>query len=264
MRVSRRRALHAVLATAGVLTIGATVRGASAEVELPWTPIGFSQGGLPLVLRHFGDAKNRILILGGQHGGPEENTIRLVEQLTEHFVSTPGEVPGTIGLDILAITNPDGATVGSRQYLSGVDPNRNWGGPDWSPDASDSNGVFRQGLGGRAPFSEQETRALGDWMLANRPLLTVNYHSAGGFMFGTRDGGIGSELTELYVNASGYYSPTPGGGGGSPLPYRATGSLNVWARSMGLNTLFIELATPRAIEFDRNLAGLRAVLPRLA
>lgn len=262
MRVSRRNALRAVVATAGVLTIGAMVRGARAQVELPWTPIGFSQGGQPLVLRHFGDAKNRVLILGGQHGGPEANTIRLVELLTEHFVTTPGEVPGSVGLDILAITNPDGATVGTRQYLSGVDPNRNWGGPDWAPDASDSNGQFRPGLGGPAPFSEQETRALADWMLANRPLLTVNYHSAGGFMFGTRDG-IGAELTELYVNASGYYAPTPGGGG-SPLTYRATGSLNVWARSVGLNTLFIELSTPSITELDRNLAGLRAVLPRLA
>lgn len=262
MRVSRRRALRGVLATAGVLTISASLRPAAAQVELPWTPIGFSQGGQPLVMRHCGDAKNRVLILGGQHGAPEANTIRLVEQLTEHFVTTPGEVPGTIGLDILAIANPDGATAGSRQYLSGVDPNRNWGGPDWSPDASDSNGVFRAGLGGPAPFSEQETRALADWMLANRPLLTVNYHSAGGFMFGTRDG-LGAELTELYVNASGYYAPRPGGGG-SPLPYRATGSLNVWARSVGLNTLFIELSTPYAVEFDRNLAGLRAVLPRLA
>jgi hypothetical protein len=40
--------------------------------------------------------------------------------------------------------------------------------------------------------------------------------------------------------------------------------LNVWARSVGLTTLFIELTTPRVSEFDRNLAGLRAALPRLA
>ena len=264
MRVSRRSALRAVVATAGLFTIGAGAPPARAEVELPWTPIGFSQGGQPLVLRHLGDAKNRILILGGQHGAPEANTIELVNQLTEHLVETPGEVPGSLGIDFLAITNPDGASAGMRQYLSGVDPNRNWGSPEWASDAYDSNGVFRPGLGGPEPFSEQETRALADWMLQNRPVLTVNYHSAGGFMFGPRDG-VAGEITQRYVEASGYWSPTPGGGGGgSPLSYRATGSLNVWARNVGLNTLFIELTTPHSVEFERNLAGLKAVFPRLA
>ena len=263
--MSRRAALRAVGVAAGALALSrpALPAAAVADTTLPWTPIGFSQGGQPLVLRHFGDAKNRILILGGQHGGPEANTIELVDQLTAFFVANPGEVPKTVGLDILAITNPDGATAGIRQYLSGVDPNRNWGGADWASDAYDSNGRFRPGLGGAEPFSEQETRALADWMLANRPRLTVNYHSAGGFMFGSRDAEF-APITEAYVEASGYYAPTPGGGGGSPLPYRATGSLNVWARTVGLGTLFIELATPTAIEFDRNLAGLRAVLPRLS
>lgn len=262
MRISRRQALGTVAGTVGALALHGGGRPAQAQVELPWTPIGFTQGGLPLVLQHFGDAKNRILILGGQHGAPEANTIRLVEQLIDHLVTTPGAVPGTLGLDFLAVTNPDGAAAGSRQFLSGVDPNRNWGGPEWASDAYDSNGRFVPGLGGDAPFSEQETRALADWMLENRPLLTVNYHSAGGFMFGPREG-LGGELTERYVAASGYYAPTPGGGS-SPLSYRATGSLNVWARTVGLNTLFIELSTPTAIEFDRNLAGLEAVFPRLA
>src|SRR4051794_41176901 len=109
MRVSRRSAIRTVVTATGVLTIGASLRPVAAEVGLPWTPIGFSQGGRPLVLRHFGDAKNRVLILGGQHGGPEANTIELVNRLTEHFIANASEVPGSIGLDILAITNPDGA-----------------------------------------------------------------------------------------------------------------------------------------------------------
>ncbi|MCC7367661.1 MAG: hypothetical protein IT306_04525 [Chloroflexi bacterium] len=260
--MSRRTALRAVGVAAGALTLGGIAVPASAADELPWTPIGFSQGGQPLVMRHYGDAQKRVLILGGQHGAPEANTIELVNRLTAHFIAHPEAVPKTIGLDILAVTNPDGATAGMRQYLSGVDPNRNWGGGDWASDAYDSNGAFKRGLGGSEPFSEQETRALGDFMLAKRPVLTVNYHSAGGFMFGSRDG-PNAPITEAYVAASGYYSPTPGSGS-SPLPYRATGSLNVWARTVGLSTLFIELATPTAIEFDRNLAGLLAVLPLLA
>src|SRR3954454_5398166 len=221
MRVSRRSAIRTVVTAAGALTIGASLRPVAAEVELPWTPIGFSQGGKPLVLRHFGDAKNRVLILGGQHGAPEANTIDLVDRLTEHFVAHPDEVPASLGLDILSITNPDGAASGSRQYLSGVDPNRNWGGPDWASDAADSNGQFRRGLGGPEPFSEQETRALADWMLQSRPVMTVNYHSAGGFILGARDGPAG-DLTALYANASGYWAPTQGAGS-TPLPYRATG-----------------------------------------
>src|SRR5215211_1302474 len=104
MRVNRRTALRAVVAAASGLMICASTRAARAEVDLPWTPIGFSQGGQPLVLRHLGDAKNRVLILGGQHGGPEANTIELVDQLTEHFVSNPEDVPTSIGLDILAVT----------------------------------------------------------------------------------------------------------------------------------------------------------------
>jgi hypothetical protein len=262
MRVNRRTAIRAVVAVAGGLTICASTATARADVDLPWTPIGFSQAGQPLVLRHFGDAKIRVLILGGQHGGPEANTTDLVNQLTEHFVGNPDEVPKSIGLDILAITNPDGAAAGIRQYLSGVDPNRNWGGPDWASDAYDSNGVFKRGLGGSEPFSEQETRALADWMLEHRPIFTINYHSAGGFLFGPRGGQYG-ELTDLYAQASGYRAPVPGAGP-SPLPYRATGSLNVWARTVGLDGFLIELTTPYAPEFERNLAGLRAIFPRLA
>ena len=257
----RRRALlraFALLAGAAALAPAPSI---AAEPELPWEPIGFSKGGQPLVVQHLGEASSRVLIIGGQHGAPEANTIELVKRLTEYFVDHRDELSPGLMLDILAVANPDGATAGSRQYLNGVDPNRNWGGPDWQSDGWDSNGRFTPGIGGPEPFSEQETRALADWMLKTRPVLTVNYHSAGGFLLAGRDGQVG-ELSEAYANASGYWRPQPGPGS-SPLPYRATGSLNVWARSVGLNTLFIELSTPSAIEYDRNLAGLRAMLPML-
>ena len=44
----------------------------------------------------------------------------------------------------MPVANPDGLADGSRQFLSGVDPNRNWGGSDWRSDAFDSNAVFRR------------------------------------------------------------------------------------------------------------------------
>src|SRR5437879_2048988 len=111
-----------------------------------------------------------------------------VNGLLEYFAANPSAVPRGIELDVVPVANPDGLASGSRQFSSGVDPNRNWGGSDWRSDAFDSNAAFRVGLGGPEPFSEPETQALADWILANRPALVVNYHSAGGFMFGARGG----------------------------------------------------------------------------
>ena len=235
---------------------------ALAQPRAAWTPIGFSQAGEPLVVHHLGSGPTHVLLLGGQHGGPEANTSRLVRLLMAHFEANPAELPAGLTLDMLPLANPDGTAAGIRQYLSGVDPNRNWGGPDWRPDAYDSNGVFRVGLGGPEPFSDQETRVLADWVLTTRPGLVVNYHSAGGFMFGPTEGLVG-EAAASYAAASGYWRPTARGAG-SPLSSRASGTMNSWMRQVGLSGLFIELTTAADPELGRNLAGLRAALPLLA
>ena len=102
----------------------------SAQANAPDEIIGYSQGGQPLVVQHLGSGQTHVLILGGQHGGPERNTVQLVEGLYDYFSSNPEQIPSGIELDILPAANPDGLADGSRQFLSGVDPNRNWGGPD--------------------------------------------------------------------------------------------------------------------------------------
>lgn len=227
--------------------------------------LGTSQAGTPLELFILGNGPKRVLILAGQHGGPEANTVELADALLEYFVSNPDELPRTVELNILTVANPDGLALGTRQFLSGVDPNRNWGSSDWNPDAYDSNAVFRTGLGGPAPFSEQETRAVADWIMRNRPALTINYHSAGGFMFGSRIGPAG-ELASAYADASGYW--WPGGLASSDtrraLPYSTNGSMSRWLGENGLASIFIELSTPRATEIERNLSGLKAALEVLA
>ena len=258
MRVSR-----AVLC--GLAAALLTVQSAFAEPRT--TTIGTSQDGSPLVLYALGDGPKRVLVLGGQHGGPEANTVELVGGLLEYFAQNTAELPSGIELDMLPIANPDGLAAGSRQFLSGIDPNRNWGGNDWRSDAFDSNAVFRVGLGGPEPFSEQETRALADWVLATQPAFIINYHSAGGFMFGPREGSAG-ELATAFAEASGYYwpspAPAPGGGGQrSPLAYSASGSMNSWLRQVGVPAILVELSTPRSTEIERNLAGLTAVLQAL-
>jgi hypothetical protein len=237
----------------------------SAFAEPRTMSIGTSQDGSALTLYTLGEGPKRVLILGGQHGGPEANTVELVGGLLEYFAENTAELPSGIELDMLPIANPDGLASGSRQFSSGVDPNRNWGGNDWRSDAFDSNAVFRVGLGGPEPFSEQETRALADWVLAKKPAFIVNYHSAGGFIFGPREG-LAGDLATAYADASGYYWPSPSGGGGSqrsPLPYSASGSMNSWLRQVGVPAILVELSTPRGTEIERNLAGLTAVLQAL-
>jgi predicted deacylase len=225
------------------------------------TTIGLSQTGLPLVLYELGSGPQHVLVVGGQHGGPEANTVELAGGLIDFFADNPDAVPNGVELDVLPIANPDGLAAGSRQFSSGVDPNRNWGGRDWRADAYDSNAVFRDGLGGPEPFSEPETRALADWVLSNRPAFIVNYHSAGGFIFGPHEGPA-AEFSSAYAEASGYTWPALGGA--SPLGYTTNGSMNAWLREIGIPSILVELTTPRSTEIERNLAGLAAVLQQLA
>jgi hypothetical protein len=227
------------------------------------TVIGTTQDGAPLTLYALGTGPTRVLLIGGQHGGPEENTVELANGLLEYFSGNPDQVPHGIELDILPVANPDGLARGSRQFADGTDPDRNWGGSDWKTDAYDSNAVFRTGLGGPEPFSAPETRALANFVLSTRPAFIVNYHSAGGFMFGARDG-VAGDLSSTYAQASGYWWPQPGvGGQRSPLPYSASGSMNVWLRETGISAILVELTTPRSTEVERNLAGVEAVLADL-
>jgi hypothetical protein len=249
-----------------VAVFGAVLLATTAHAEPASFSIGSTQGGDQLLVHQLGSGAKRVLILGGQHGGPERNTVELTEALLDYFSSNPEELPSGIELNFLPRANPDGLATGSRQFISGVDPNRNWGGAEWQADAFDSNARFREGLGGFEPFSEQETRALADWVLAVRPALVINYHSAGGFMFGPRDGFAG-ELATIYADTSGYSWPGgggAGGGGGSPLAYRASGSMNSWLRQSSIAAILVELSTPWYPEIDRNLAAVKAVLRRLA
>src|SRR3712207_2826350 len=148
------------------------------------TVIGTTQAGQPLTLYQVGRGPRRVLLIGGQHGGPEWNTVELTRLLLSFFVEWPGELSPSLTVCVLMLANPDGLDLNSRQLLSGVDPNRNWRTPNWAPDAYDSDGQFLAGLGGPRPFSEPETRALSTWVLRRPPALVVNYHSAGGFILG--------------------------------------------------------------------------------
>jgi hypothetical protein len=222
---------------------------------------GHSAGGQPLTVYWVGEAGRAVVVQGALHGGPEANTSALTYQLRDHFLANPDEIPPGFRLAFIPEANPDGLAAGTRLYLSGVDPNRNWDTPDWESDAYDSNGAFRRGLGGPTPMSEPETRQFAAWVLDLQPAAVIQYHSRGGFVVGAR------ELSEPYAAASGYYvpaPPTPGGSGTRLLSYRATGTLGRWLNLQSIPSILIELTNYTDPEFRRNLAGLRAVLRTVA
>lgn len=259
--ISRRRLLAAGGLAVSVLALGAELACAQGRAATPKrTVIGKSRGGQPITLVHLGGDRRRVLVLGGQHGSPEENTVTLADAILDYFVEYEREIPKGLGLDVITIANPDGYVDGSRQYRSGVDPNRNWASGDWEPDAYDSLGRYWYGLGGPTPMSEPETRALASWITRWRPALVVNYHSAGGFV-STSQNGLSWELANVYADAAGYpcYGPD-----GSPFGYEITGAMDGWLAERGIADIVVELTTYEHPETEENIAGLTAVLARLA
>jgi hypothetical protein len=230
----------------------------AAQTEVTAEVFGQSAGGIPLTAYWVGGGPTAVVVQGALHGGPEANTSALTYLLRDYFAAHPEEIPARLRLAFIPEANPDGIALNRRLYLSGVDPNRNWDTAEWQTDAYDSDGRFVPGLGGPRPMSEPETRQFADWVLALRPAAVVQYHSRGGFIVGAR------ELAEPYAEASGYSLPTAGRGVGGLLPYRATGSLGRWLGDQGIGGILIELSNYTSPEFERNLAGLRAVLRLVA
>jgi hypothetical protein len=228
--------------------------------QLKRTSIGKSQGGQPINLVHLGGDRRRVLVLGGQHGSPEGNAVMLADAILSYFAEHERELPKGIGLDVITVANPDGFIDGSRQYRSGVDPNRNWASGDWEPDAYDSLGQYWHGLGGPTPMSEPETRALASWITRWRPALVVNYHSAGGFV-STGQTGLSWDLADVYAEASGYPSFGPDR---PPFGYAITGAMDGWLAGRRIADIFVELTTFEDPEIEENLAGMSAVLRHLA
>jgi hypothetical protein len=259
--ISRRRLLAAGGLVFSALAAGADLACAEGRAAAPKrTVIGKSQGGQPITLVHLGGDRRRVLVLGGQHGSPEGNSVTLADAILDYFVEHEREIPKGIGLDVIPVANPDGYVDGSRQYRSGVDPNRNWASGDWEPDAYDSLGRYWYGLGGPTPMSEPETRALASWISRWRPALVVNYHSAGGFV-STGQTGRSWELANVYAEASGYpcYGPDR-----PPFGYAITGAMDGWLAGRNVPDIFVELTTLEHPEIEENLAGLSAVLGHLA
>ncbi len=222
--------------------------------------VGYSVQGRAITARRIGDGDRVLMLVGGIHGGWEENTVLLLNQLIVYFEGNPQAVLPGLSLIIVPVANPDGLTLGrteaGRFNANGVDLNRNWS-CDWSAQAFWRSQNVNAGA---QPFSEPETRALSAFIQNLMPATVLFYHSAaGGVYAGECNGDHGSMLmSQILGQATGYSY------GDAFSAYPVTGTEASWVDGLGIPSADVELFSQSDPEFDRNLAGVMALQAWLA
>jgi hypothetical protein len=216
--------------------------------------IGQSAGGRDILAWRFGAGERVLILVGGIHAGYESNTVILLNQMIDHFRTTPGDVLPGMTLVLVPVANPDGLALGrqaaGRFNGNNVDLNRNWA-CDWSADAYWRDQKVNPGP---AAFSEPESVALARLVRDLHPGAVVFYHSAANGVFaGECMGNHGSQaLAAVLGTAAGYPF-------GQPFTaYTVTGTASSWVDGQGIPSVDLELTTTQDSEFVRNLRGVMA------
>ncbi|OGZ08212.1 MAG: hypothetical protein A3D65_02545 [Candidatus Lloydbacteria bacterium RIFCSPHIGHO2_02_FULL_50_13] len=237
--------------------------------------IGASLGGRNIESYTYGTGTTRLLFVGGVHGGYEWNSVLLAYQFIEYLDANPGIVPANLTVSVIPSANPDGvyAVVGKEGRFAAsdvsvnktilasgrfnkrdVDLNRNFD-CKWKPE-----GVWqaKKVSAGAKPFSEPETVAIRDFVLANEPDAVIFWHSAANAVYASEcTNGILPEtlaLMNAYAQASGY-APVS-----SFDSYEVTGDAEGWLASIGIPAITVELKTHETIEWERNFSGIKTLL----
>jgi len=239
------------------------------------TVIGDSVEERPLNAYQFKNGPNKVVIIGGIHGGYEWNSYALAVQTLNYFTENPDTIPDSATLYIIPSANPDGQalvdemvetlsvdnlaeipleeTLLGRVNANEVDLNRNWD-CEWRESA-----YWRDQWvdGGAEPFSEPETAALRDFLLDISPDVVVFLHSASDGVYASGCGDIygpSVQAANIYGLASGY-----------PVhetfdAYSVTGDAGDWLATQGISAITVELKNHTDLDLEENLAGIRALL----
>jgi hypothetical protein len=238
--------------------------------------IGYSVQGRAIEAFTYGDGPTALLFVGGIHGGYEWNSVALAYRAMDHLAANPGAIPDGVSVVVVPNANPDGVfkvtgkegRVGAADVLpgvdqatgrfnaSGVDLNRNFA-CKWQPEATWRGNKVSAGT---AAFSEPEARAIRDLALELRPAVAVFWHSQANAVYASEcEAGILPETLaamSAYAGAAGYAAVD------SFDAYPVTGDAEGWLASVGIPAITVELSSHEAIEWEKNLAGLTALLAR--
>ncbi|MFA5745106.1 MAG: M14 family metallopeptidase [Candidatus Paceibacterota bacterium] len=236
--------------------------------------IGSSVEGQAIDVYTYGDGATHLAFVGGIHGGYEWNSVLLAYEFMDYLSANPEIIPKTVSISIIPSANPDGVykIIGKegrftatdvptgvseelgRLNADGIDLNRNFD-CKWQPESMWRGTVVDAGS---APFSEPEARAIRDFVLENNPVAVVFWHSQSNAVYASEcENGILPKTLEImntYAHASGYPAVD------SFTAYKVTGDAEGWLASIGIPAITVELETHKTVEWEKNLAGITALL----
>lgn len=220
--------------------------------------IGTSVKGRPITAYQFGSGPNMVLYIAAMEGN-EQNSAVLLQQWIPNIDANPGKIPAGRTIVVIPQINPDGYAANTRLNAAGIDLNRNFPANNWQTQVTEplANTVWTND-GGPSPLSAPESKALADFYAAHRPRLTLTMHSHGGIVE-ANDAGDSIALGAKYASLAGYRA-IPTSAIGNFFNYTTTGAFEDWANDkLGLPVLEVELLSPTAPEYSRNLSALWAM-----
>jgi protein MpaA len=220
--------------------------------------IGTSVQGRPITAYQFGHGPSMVLYIGAMEGN-EQNSSELLDQWIPALDSDPSRIPSWRTIVVIPTINPDGFAADTRLNADGIDLNRNFPSNNWQTRVTEplANTVWTND-GGPYPLSAPESQALASFYEAHRPRLTLTMHSHGGIVE-ANDAGDSIALGAQYA-ALADYKPIPTYEIGDFFDYTTTGAFEDWANNkLGLPVLEVELQSPTADEYTRNLPALWAM-----
>jgi predicted deacylase len=238
--------------------------------------VGTSVQGRIIESYAFGEGEGTILFVGGVHGGYEWNSTLLAYEFIDALERDEIKIPSNLKIEVVPNLNPDGLyevtklvgkftatdipesdahTTGAGRFNSNdVDLNRNFD-CKWKPESTWRGKTVSAG---EKAFSEPEAVALRDFVLKEKPVAVIFWHSQAGAVYGSEcEEGIlpGTiQLMNAYATAASYKS----------VPkfdaYPITGDMEGWLASIKIPAVTVEMETRTSSEWERNKKGIEAVL----
>ncbi len=246
-----------------------------AEESSQTAVIGHSVEGRDIESFTYGKGGKEIVFVGGIHGGYEWNSVLLAYEVMDYLDAHQEIIPANIKVTIIPSLNPDGVykvthkegrfavsdvstdksvLASGRFNAHNVDVNRNFN-CKWQPESKWQSKTVSAGT---KAFSEPEAAAIRDYAESNKPAAFVFWHSQANAAYASEcKSGVLPETQDIlkaYTKASGYPAAQ------SFDSYTITGESADWLASIGIPAISVELKTHESIEYDKNLAGVKALI----